>query len=299
MSAERKAARRLFLHPGPSAAAAPPSSAASVRHTEHKEERQHGEDEDEVFFSSPPPPSPSPLVRPRDGTLPARRATALLPVAVPVDPSAVPTALPVLDAYAIHSSDDDDAIEAASPSPPTAAATGSSRRPHIAQQGRRGRWMIAGTAAILVLVALVVGLSVGLTTTTSSTQGTAAAPTSSGPAAPTASPSIGTGNCTEERSIWYRCGGYVVEANTNNGTNTTTTAAYECEKCVAAYFATTLHVDYYTDLRATPCEDIDNESCEALLRGCLGWCQQCADEYLAYFQCASQCPLTGLECPPD
>jgi hypothetical protein len=208
MSAERKAARRPFLHPGPSAAAAPPSSAASDRHTEHKEERQHGDEDDEAFSSSSPP-LPSPAVRPRDGALPARRATALLPVAVPVDPSTVPTALPVLAAHAVHSSDGDDAIEAASPSPPIAAVTGSSRRPHIAQQGRRGRWIIAGTAAILVLVALVVGLSVGLTTTTTTTQGTAAAPSSSVPAAaPTASPSpIGTGNCTEERSVWYRCGG--------------------------------------------------------------------------------------------
>jgi hypothetical protein len=106
MSAERKAARRLLLHPGPSAAAAPPSSAASARHNEHKEEQQRGDEEDGAFSSSPPP-SPSPAVRSRDGALPVpRRATALLPVAVPVDPSAVPTALPVLAAHAVHNSDD-------------------------------------------------------------------------------------------------------------------------------------------------------------------------------------------------
>jgi hypothetical protein len=277
---------------------------------ETKEEEQSGDEDDDEQ-------SPSPAAAISRAVLPVpRRATALLPVAVPVDPPSgdVPTALPVvgMDSVSLYVDDDDES----SPSPPVAAPAGAS----LVQQGRRRRVVIAAAVAVLLLLALIVGLSVGLTSNNNKPPGAEAAAPKPPPPSASSSSTLPPDpdhfayndppNCTDPRAVLNTCAGTAAANNASNanasvasGSSSDSDSSGEpagpCETCVVQYFGGVvgLTLNLSDAWGAFRCEQIDDETCAALDACTPGPCSgTCAQAFLASLACESACPSEVFPC---
>jgi hypothetical protein len=269
---------------------------------EHKEEDEQSGDEDDDEQS------PSPVAISRAVLAVPRRATALLPVAVPVDPSDVPNALPVVGSAELYLDDDTEI----SPSPPVAAPADSNRQRSVRRRRRLRRLLIAA----VLLLALVVGLSVGLTSNNNKPPGDG---TAAKPPPPSASSTLPPDpdhfayndppNCTDLRAALNTCAG-ITAANASNANTTSLITsgsssgssgepAGPCETCVVQYFGGVvgLTLNLSDALGAFRCEQIDDETCAALDACKPGPCSgTCAKAFLARLACESACPSDAFPC---
>lgn len=193
-----------------------------------------------------------------------------LPVANPIDTSAVPVADPVpttdgFDLDAVRSTDSD------------------------RQRKRRRLQALVAVIITAPLLLLAVGLAVGLTVT----EPPDSLPLRPSPAPagdiPTASPT-GTASPTLDFDAYCRlkyedfneCVGYI-----GNGTSA-------CERCIVDYFSGVLNVDL-SNFLSIICTDVDDETCDALAT-CSDSCFNCTQEVVTYVECQSLCPFGGYSC---